>query len=180
MLRLRPVLMQWRGRCGGATRKRMHRWCCTCRKWWRSRLRRCPGGQVWVVWGQDGRAVVTQQACLPAVEAAPKPLTPVACPPAQSAAHRLPGEPGPAHPSEERFLAFGRVFSGAIRQGQTVQVGAASVECRRRLHFKHGVVPLLALLALPSSGTACLESHPLLPALRRSQSAGAAGHLQPR
>ncbi|PRW32859.1 ribosomal S5 Elongation factor G III V family [Chlorella sorokiniana] len=35
---------------------------------------------------------------------------------------RLPGEPGPAHPAEERFLAFGRVFSGVIRQGQTVQV----------------------------------------------------------
>ncbi|KAL4448964.1 hypothetical protein ABPG77_007681 [Micractinium sp. CCAP 211/92] len=35
---------------------------------------------------------------------------------------RLPGEPGPANPQEERFLAFGRVFAGVVRQGQTVQV----------------------------------------------------------
>lgn len=49
-----------------------------------------------------------------------------ACPCLLSPCHapppRLPGEPGPANPQQERFLAFGRVFSGAIRQGQTVQV----------------------------------------------------------
>ncbi len=45
----------------------------------------------------------------------------VFCPPP---ACRLPGEPGPANPQEERFLAFGRVFAGVVRQGQTVQVGA--------------------------------------------------------
>lgn len=35
---------------------------------------------------------------------------------------RVPGEPGPADPLEERFLAFGRVFSGVVRAGQSVQV----------------------------------------------------------
>lgn len=39
-----------------------------------------------------------------------------------SALPRLPGEPGPACPDEERFLAFGRVFSGVLRQGQAVRV----------------------------------------------------------
>ena len=35
---------------------------------------------------------------------------------------RLPGEPAPANPNEERFLAFGRVFSGGITQGDTLYV----------------------------------------------------------
>ncbi len=39
-----------------------------------------------------------------------------------SALPRVPGEPGPADPNEERFLAFGRVFSGVVRQGQAVHV----------------------------------------------------------
>ncbi len=30
--------------------------------------------------------------------------------------HRKPGDPAPADPLEERFLAFGRVFSGVLRQ----------------------------------------------------------------
>ncbi len=36
--------------------------------------------------------------------------------------HRLPGEPPAADPSEERFLAFGRVFSGVLRAGAAVHV----------------------------------------------------------
>lgn len=55
--------------------------------------------------------------------------------------HRLPGEPGPAHPAEERFLAFGRVFSGVVRQGQTVQVRAA-LQCSALLQSPaagHGI-----------------------------------------
>jgi len=39
-----------------------------------------------------------------------------------SALPRLPGEPGPVDPNEERFLAFGRVFSGVIRQDQALHV----------------------------------------------------------
>lgn len=39
-----------------------------------------------------------------------------------SALPRFPGEPGPVDPKEENFLAFGRVFSGIIRQGQAVHV----------------------------------------------------------
>lgn len=35
---------------------------------------------------------------------------------------RAPGEPGPASPTEERFLAFGRVFSGVLRAGAPVHV----------------------------------------------------------
>ncbi|GAB4820198.1 hypothetical protein N2152v2_007244 [Parachlorella kessleri] len=35
---------------------------------------------------------------------------------------RATGEPGPANPAEERFLAFGRVFSGVLRAGQAVHV----------------------------------------------------------
>ena len=30
--------------------------------------------------------------------------------------HRKPGDPAPADPHEECFLAFGRVFSGVLRQ----------------------------------------------------------------
>lgn len=44
---------------------------------------------------------------------------------------RLPGEAAPANPAEERFLAFGRVFAGTIRQGQTVQVGRAAMLATR-------------------------------------------------
>lgn len=39
-----------------------------------------------------------------------------------SALPRSPGEPGPVDPNEEHFLAFGRVFSGVIRQGQQLHV----------------------------------------------------------
>ena len=39
-----------------------------------------------------------------------------------SALPRCIGEPGPANPNEERFLAFGRVFSGVVHAGQTVHV----------------------------------------------------------
>ncbi|KAK9824164.1 hypothetical protein WJX72_008216 [[Myrmecia] bisecta] len=35
---------------------------------------------------------------------------------------RQPGAPGPENPKEERFLAFGRVFSGVLRDGQAVHV----------------------------------------------------------
>ncbi len=36
------------------------------------------------------------------------------------------GEPGPRDPSLEVFLAFSRIFSGVIRDGQTVQVLSAA------------------------------------------------------
>lgn len=39
-----------------------------------------------------------------------------------SPSRRQPGDPAPADPLEERFLAFGRVFSGVLRQGQRLQV----------------------------------------------------------
>lgn len=39
-----------------------------------------------------------------------------------SALPRAVGEPGPANPNEERFLAFGRVFSGVVRAGQVFHV----------------------------------------------------------
>ncbi|CAK0786123.1 hypothetical protein CVIRNUC_009336 [Coccomyxa viridis] len=43
-----------------------------------------------------------------------------------SALPRVPGEPGPRDPSQEVFLAFSRIFSGVIRDGQTVQVLSAA------------------------------------------------------
>ena len=36
------------------------------------------------------------------------------------------GEPGPRDPSQEVFLAFSRIFSGVIWDGQTVQVLSAA------------------------------------------------------
>ena len=39
---------------------------------------------------------------------------------------RLPGQPGPSNPSEEVFLAFGRVFSGVLRDQQEVHVLSAA------------------------------------------------------
>ena len=39
-----------------------------------------------------------------------------------SALPRSPGEPGPSNPNEERFLAFGRVFSGTLHAGKQVYV----------------------------------------------------------
>ena len=38
--------------------------------------------------------------------------------------HRRPGDPAPADPHEERFLAFGRVFSGVLRQVPTIDTYA--------------------------------------------------------
>ena len=39
---------------------------------------------------------------------------------------RLPGQSGPSNPSEEVFLAFGRVFSGILRDQQEVHVLSAA------------------------------------------------------
>ena len=38
------------------------------------------------------------------------------------------GEPGPRDPSEEVFLAFARVFSGVVRDGQRVHVLSAAYD----------------------------------------------------
>jgi translation elongation factor EF-G len=43
-------------------------------------------------------------------------------------ARRLPGEPSPANPTQEHFLAFGRVFSGVARAGQAVYVLPATYD----------------------------------------------------
>ena len=39
---------------------------------------------------------------------------------------RQEGKPGPADPSQEVFLAFGRVFSGVLHDGQAVHVLSAA------------------------------------------------------
>ncbi len=44
---------------------------------------------------------------------------------------RLPGEPAPANGLEERFLAFGRVLSGVVREGQRVHVLSAAYDPSR-------------------------------------------------
>lgn len=50
---------------------------------------------------------------------------------------RRPGEPGPSGPHEERFLAFGRVYSGVVREGMTVQVLSAKYDPRRPEDTSH-------------------------------------------
>lgn len=39
---------------------------------------------------------------------------------------RLEGKPGPQNPSQEVFLAFGRVFSGMLKEGQSMHVLSAA------------------------------------------------------
>lgn len=39
---------------------------------------------------------------------------------------RQEGKPGPVDPSQEVFLAFGRVFSGVLQDGQAVHVLSAA------------------------------------------------------
>lgn len=41
-------------------------------------------------------------------------------------ASRQEGKPGPQDPSQEVFLAFGRVFSGVLRDGQAMHVLSAA------------------------------------------------------
>lgn len=59
---------------------------------------------------------------LPPSPSSHSPPTPSLVPPHQSINRSVPGEPGPSNPTEERFLAFGRVFSGVLRAGQAVHV----------------------------------------------------------
>lgn len=70
---------------------------------------------------------------------------------------RLPGEPAPEHPLEERFVGFGRVFAGTARDGDHVHVLSPKYDPAEPNSKERQVT---------DSGRAPLAVSPLLPALQ--------------
>ncbi|KAL3134116.1 hypothetical protein ABBQ32_008537 [Trebouxia sp. C0010 RCD-2024] len=89
---------------------------------------------------------------------------------------RQEGKPGPQDPSQEVFLAFGRVFSGVLRDGQAMHVLSAAYNpaqpnLQRQVHHVDGLylmmgrgldrlqqVPAGNVIAIGGLGTAILKS----------------------